>query len=42
MTNTRVASVDTDMEELIDAGVHVMVAAGNRSHKIDVASRIRL
>jgi hypothetical protein len=23
------------MEELIDAGVHVMVAAGNRSHKID-------
>ncbi|MDB4257066.1 S8 family serine peptidase [bacterium] len=38
MTNTRVASVDTDMEELIDAGVHVCVAAGNRSHKIDVAA----
>ena len=35
-TNTRVASVDVDMEELIEAGVHVMVAAGNRSHKVDV------
>jgi len=36
LTNTRIASVDTDIEELIDAGVHVMVAAGNRSHKVDV------
>ena len=35
-TNVRIASVDVDMEELIDAGVHVMVAAGNRSHKVDV------
>ena len=35
-TNVRIASVDTDIEELIDAGVHVMIAAGNRSHKIDV------
>ena len=35
-TNLRIDSVDVDMEELIDAGVHVMVAAGNRSHKIDV------
>ena len=35
-TNVRILSVDTDMEELIDAGVHVMVAAGNRSHKVDV------
>jgi len=35
-TNVRVDSVDVDMEELIEAGVHVMVAAGNRSHKIDV------
>jgi len=35
-TNVRLASVDTDVEELIDAGVHVMIAAGNRSHKIDV------
>jgi len=37
-TNLRIGSVDVDMEELIDAGVHVMVAAGNRSHKVDVES----
>jgi len=35
-TNVRVASVDTDIEELIDAGVHVCIAAGNNYHKIDV------
>jgi subtilisin family serine protease/plastocyanin len=35
-TNLRIGSVDVDMEELIEAGVHVMVAAGNRSHKVDV------
>lgn len=35
-TNVRVASVDTDIEELIDAGVHVVIAAGNNYHKIDV------
>jgi subtilisin family serine protease len=33
---TRVASVDTDVEELIDAGVHVCIAAGNYKQKIDV------
>jgi subtilisin family serine protease len=32
----RVASVDTDIEELIDAGVHVVIAAGNTYQKIDV------
>ena len=37
-TNLRVPSVDTDLQELIDAGVHVCIAAGNRSHKIDVSS----
>ena len=36
ITNTRVASVDTDIEEMIDAGIVVCIAAGNRSHKIDV------
>ena len=36
MTNVRIPSVDTDLQELIDAGVHVCIAAGNRSHKIDV------
>jgi len=35
-TNVRIGSVDTDLQELIDAGVHVTIAAGNRSHKIDV------
>ena len=37
-TNVRVSSVDTDVEELIDAGVVVCIAAGNRSHKIDVSA----
>jgi len=36
-TNVRIASVDTDVEELIDAGVHVCIAAGNRAHKVDVS-----
>ena len=36
VTNVRVAADDVDMEELIDMGVHVVVAAGNRSHKIDI------
>ena len=31
----RVASVDTDIEELIDAGVHVVIASGNSYYKID-------
>jgi subtilisin family serine protease len=39
-TNTRVGSVDTDVEELIDAGVVVCIAAGNRSHKIDVSTGV--
>ena len=34
-TNVRVPSVDTDIQEMIDAGIHVFIAAGNRSHKID-------
>jgi len=33
--NVRILSVDTDIEELLDAGVHVCVAAGNRSNKVD-------
>jgi len=32
----RVASVDADIEELIDEGVHVCIAAGNSYQKIDV------
>ena len=34
--NTRIASVDTDVEEMIDAGIIVTIAAGNRGNKIDV------
>ena len=33
----RVASVDTDVDELIAAGVHVCIAAGNNSFKADVS-----
>jgi subtilisin family serine protease len=32
----RVTSVDTDVQELIDEGVHVCIAAGNNSFKVDV------
>ena len=35
-TNVRLASVDADIQLMIDAGIHVCIAAGNRSHKIDV------
>lgn len=38
VTNTRITSVDTDVEELVDEGVHVCIAAGNRRHKIDLPS----
>jgi len=34
--NIRVPSVDVDIQEMIDAGIHVIIAAGNSSHKIDV------
>ena len=35
---TRITSVDTDIQELIDAGIHVCIAAGNYYQKIDVPS----
>jgi subtilisin family serine protease len=35
-TNVRIGSVDTDVEEMIDAGIVVCIAAGNREHKIDI------
>ncbi|MDA8919497.1 S8 family serine peptidase [bacterium] len=34
--NLRILSVDTDVEEMIDAGIHVTIAAGNRGNKCDV------
>jgi len=36
-TNLRLTSIDADVQLMIDAGIHVCVAAGNRSHKIDVS-----
>jgi subtilisin family serine protease len=35
-TTTRISSVDADVEEMIAAGIHVCIAAGNKYHKIDV------
>jgi subtilisin family serine protease/plastocyanin len=32
----RISTVDVDIEELIDEGVHVVIAAGNNFHKIDI------
>ena len=32
----RIGSVDVDVQELIDEGIHVCIAAGNNSFKIDV------
>ena len=32
----RIATVDVDIEEMIDAGIHVCIAAGNTSQKIDI------
>ena len=36
VTNLRLTSIDTDVQLMIDAGIHICVAAGNRYHKIDV------
>ncbi len=36
ITNVRVASTDTDIQEMVDEGIHVVIAAGNFGHKIDV------
>jgi subtilisin family serine protease len=36
ITNTRINSVDVDVQEMIDEGIHVCIAAGNNYHKIDI------
>ena len=36
----RIASVDIDIQEMIDAGIHVVVSAGNTYQKIDVSDGI--
>jgi len=40
LCNTRVSSVDVDVQEMVSAGIIVCIAAGNRSFKIDVSSGI--
>lgn len=35
LTNFRSGAVDVDIQELIDEGVHVVIAGGNNYHKID-------
>jgi subtilisin family serine protease len=37
ITNLRIVSVDTDIEEMTDAGIVVCIAAGNRSNKVDIS-----
>jgi subtilisin family serine protease len=37
IANVRVGSVDTDIEEMIAAGIVICIAAGNRGTKIDVS-----
>lgn len=36
----RIASIDVSIQEMIDAGIHVCIAAGNYSQKIDVVGGI--
>jgi len=36
----RVASVDSDVEEMIAAGIHVCISAGNNSFKIDTSTGV--
>jgi subtilisin family serine protease len=38
LTNTRVTSTDTDVNEMVDAGIIVCIGAGNRGHKIEIYS----
>jgi len=33
---TRISSVDADVQQMIDAGIHVCIAAGNKWHKVDI------
>ena len=39
-TNVRISAVDADVQLMIDAGIHICVAAGNRYHKIDVSGGV--
>ena len=37
---TRVSSVDVEIQEMIDAGIHVIIAAGNRNYKCEVTGGV--
>ena len=37
LANVRIGSVDTDIEEMISAGIIVCIAAGNRATKVDMS-----
>ena len=37
-TNLRLTAIDADVQLMIDAGIHVCIAAGNRGHKIDIST----
>ena len=39
-TNVRLTAIDADVQLMIDAGIHICVAAGNRYHKIDVSGGV--
>ena len=34
----RITSLDTDVDEMVEEGIHVVIASGNSNHKIDVPS----
>lgn len=34
----RIPTIDSDVQEMIDEGIHVCISAGNYSHKIDVST----
>lgn len=39
-TDTRVDSVDVDIQEMLDEGIHICIAAGNSSQKVDSTNGI--
>ena len=40
VSNYRLGSVDTDIQEMFDEGIHVVVAGGNNYHKISIPGEV--
>jgi subtilisin family serine protease len=40
VTNFRQGQVDVDIQEMIDEGIHVIIAAGNNYHKIEIPAGV--